>query len=113
MKAYWLNVPQEESDKAKALRCRWDAYKRRWWKPQYVSSLNIPKHWLPPEVFVSMSTKAKRGRRAALKTNSMGLMDMETMTAYPSIKCVQEELNLTYKQVKELIASGRYKQIPR
>ena len=111
MNTYWLNVPQEEADNAKSLRCRWDADKRRWWKPSNVSVMKIPKHWLPTDLIESWRTKGNKGRRASVKATSKGLMDMETRIAYPSIKCTQEQLNLTYKQVKELIVSGRFKQI--
>jgi hypothetical protein len=111
MNTYWLNVPHEEADKAKALRCKWDADKRRWWKPSNVSIMAIPKDWISPDVFDSWKKKGIKGRRASVKATSKGLIDMESRIAYPSIKCTQEQLNLSYKQVKELIASGRFKQI--
>lgn len=112
MNTHWLNVPQEEADKAKALRCKWDADKRRWWKPSNVSIRAVPKHWLPPEALVSNATKRRRGLKAAAKANSKGLWDTKSNIAYPSITCVQKELNLTYRQVKDLIASRQFKQIP-
>lgn len=111
MNTHWLNVPQEEANKAKELKCRWDSYKRRWWKPSYVSLLKIPEHWLPPESFVSKATKAQRGRRASAKTNSVKVWDSELNIVYPSVKCAQEELQLSYKQLTELFALGRYKKI--
>lgn len=108
---YWLNVPQEEASKAKELRCRWDSYKRRWWKPAYVSMMVLPKHWIPTDLVESIHVKARKGRIASSRTNSAKIWDTELNIVYPSMRCLQDELNITYKQVKDLIASGRYKKI--
>ena len=113
MNTYWLNVPHEEADKAKALRCRWDADKRRWWKPSNLSILKIPAHWLPTDLMSkNIHTRSVKGRRKSVKTNSVKLWDSELNIVYPSLSCAQEELNLTYKQVTELCKQGtRYKKI--
>jgi hypothetical protein len=113
MNTYWLNVPQEEADKAKALRCKWDADKRRWWKPRNISIMNIPEEWLPIDlVGKNIYTRGRIGRKAALKATCVRVWDSELNIVYPSMKCAQEELKLTYKQLNDLCAIGtRYKKI--
>lgn len=113
MFTYWLNVPQEEADKAKALRCRWDADKRRWWKPRNVSIMKLPTHWLPADLMgKNIYTRGKIGRKKSRLATSVRIWDSELNIVYPSMVCAQEELNLTYKQLTELCKEGsRYKKI--
>jgi hypothetical protein len=112
MNTHWLNVPKEEATKAKELKCRWDADKRKWWKPSFVSMVLIPKHWIPPESLVSKKTKRARGNKASVNTNAVKVWDSELNIVYPSVIAAQTELQMTYKQLSDLCANGtRYKKI--